>query len=129
MKTLFPLFFVTTLLVGTPLLAQCAPSHGGHSSGHSYHDSPEPSRPRTRAKNTLCPVMTQPVTPGVHPETLVEGRFYLLCCAGCAPELVDHPEKYLDREGRPLNDKKRPEVSRPQETVAPAPQDHSGHQH
>ncbi len=89
---------------GFPLAAQCGP--GGSHGSHGGYATPEPPpRAKARATNTRCPVMNVPVAPGKHPETQVEGRFYLLCCEACAPELADHPEKYLDAEGRPLNER------------------------
>lgn len=89
----------------TPALAQCGPGHGGHG-GHSSHRAPDKRpepRPRVTATNARCPVMGELVKPGRDREVIVDERAYLVCCDGCGPELAAHKEKYLDKEGRPLN--------------------------
>lgn len=72
--------------------------------------------------------MSQPVKPGRDREVIIRGNYYLVCCDGCGPDLADNPDKYLDKEGRPKNAPKD-EGSRAREPQAPAPSDHSEHQH
>lgn len=106
-------------------------SHGGHGGhgGHKGPAQPEPSRPKVRATNTVCPVMGQPVVPGRDREVVLPEGYYLVCCDGCGPELADHKDKYLDKDGRPKNAPKGSDKPRPQEPDAPAKPDHSEHQH
>ena len=103
-------------------------SHGGHG-GHSGPAQSEPSRPKVRATNTICPVMGQPVVAGRDREVVVREGYYLVCCDGCGPELAEHKEKYLDKDGRPKNAPKGSDKPRPQESDVPTKQDHSDHQH
>ena len=127
------LFLETILLVATlssPLPQGCGSSghsQGGHGS-HGSQSQPEPSRPKVRATNTLCPVMGQPVKPGRDREVVIRGNYYLVCCDGCGPNMADNPDKYLDQEGRPKNAPKD-EGARTREPQAPAQPDHSEHQH
>lgn len=124
------LFIETLILVATlatPFPQGCGSS--GHSQGgHGGHSQPAPSQPKVRATNTLCPVMSQPVKPGRDREVVIRGNYYLVCCDGCGPDMADNPDKYLDKEGRPKNTPKD-EGSRAREPQAPAPSDHSEHQH
>ena len=117
-------------MLATPFPQGCG--SGGHSQGgHGSHGSqslPEPSRPKVRSTNTLCPVMGQPVKPGRDREVVIRGNYYLVCCDGCGPDMADNPDKYLDKEGRPKNAPKD-EGSRTREPQAPAQPDHSEHQH
>ena len=111
------------------LAALLAPpqSHGGHS-GHSGHSSqgPSPSRsrqeesaPKVKATNTVCPVMGRAVKPGRDREVVIRGNYYLVCCDGCGPEMSEHYDKYLDKDGKPLNtpkkDDAKPESTSPEE--------------
>ncbi|MBI1754040.1 MAG: hypothetical protein HY014_10160 [Acidobacteria bacterium] len=129
--TLFPLLLLSAL----PALAQCGSGRGGHSghggSGdHSAHVQEAESK--GKATNTICPVMGQPVKPGRDREVVVRGNHYLVCCDGCGPEMSEHDDKYLDPEGRPLNDPKRKAPEDPKragEKPAPSPQGHEGHLH
>lgn len=118
-------FLAAALAVASiPALAQCGPGHGGHGGGGSSHqhgnNNDKPTR-KVTAINTVCPVMGQEVKAGRDREVVVGGQTYLVCCDGCGPELAEHKEKYLDKEGKPLNAPK----SRPSE----APSGHEGHQH
>ena len=128
------LFLETILLVATlssPLPQGCGTSghsQGGHGS-HGSQSQAEPSRPKVRATNTLCPVMGQPVKPERDREVVIRGNYYLVCCDGCGPNMADNPDKYLDKEGRPKNAPKDSDDSRTQEPQAPAQPDHSEHQH
>lgn len=109
-------------------------SHGGHGGhgGHGRQSGPAPSepfRPKVRASNTICPVMGEPVEAGRDREVVLQEGYYLVCCDGCGPEMAEHKEKYLDKDGRPKNAPKDSDKPKPQEPDAPAQQDHSGHQH
>lgn len=56
------------------------------------------------ATNTLCPVLGEKVnTKGAR--AVVRGQEYFLCCAGCKDKLEKNPDKYLDKDGTPLNAK------------------------
>jgi hypothetical protein len=120
-----------------PVMAQCGPSSGGHSGhgGHGTsqdHSGHQESGPKVKATNMICPVMGQPVKPGRDREVVIRGNYYLVCCDGCGPEMSEHYDKYLDPDGRPLNDPKRNSQSdskKDEGKAAPAPQGHEGHQH
>lgn len=126
MKTI-TILFPLLLLSAVPAFAQCGAGRGGHS-GHSQE-----AGPAVKATNTICPVMGQPVKPGRDREVVIRGKHYLVCCDGCGPEMSAHYDKYLDPEGRPLNDPGRKPSSedpkREAEKPVPAPQGHEGHQH
>lgn len=120
---LVPILFFTAI---TPVFAQH--SHGG-GSGHSGHGSApsraaqEDSGPKVHATNTICPVMGRPVKPGRDREVVIRGGYYLVCCDGCGPAMSEQYDKYLDKEGVPLNDPKREpkkETDKPT-PAAPAP--------
>ncbi len=55
--------------------------------------------------NTRCPVLGERVQPGKSPKVEVRGREYHLCCAGCGPKLKADPDKYLEADGTPRNEK------------------------
>lgn len=120
------------LLVGlaaitTPAQAQCGPSHGGQGgcgSGHGHGSAGEKPSKKVTATNTLCPVMGREVKPGRDREVVVGGRTYLVCCDGCGPELAEHKDKYLDKNGMPLN---APKGDKAPEAAPPS--SHEGHQH
>ena len=103
-------------------------SRGGHG-GHSGPTPSEPSRPKVHATNAICPVMGEPVVAGRDREVIVREGYYLVCCDGCGPELAEHKDKYLEKDGRPKNAPKGSGKSSPQEPDAPAKPDHSEHQH
>lgn len=111
-------------LLALPAQAQCGPGHHGFQrpSGHAGHQESAPTK-KVQATNTLCPVMGQPVQPGRDREVVVRGNHYLVCCDGCGPEMAEHYDKYLDPEGRPLNDPARKD---PAPAQPPAP-GHTGH--
>ncbi len=131
-----PIVILPLLLSAVPVLAQCGPSHGGHS-GHSaggHSDHSQEAGPKVKATNTICPVMGQPVRPGRDREVVIRGNYYLVCCDGCGPEMSAHYDKYCDEEGRPLNDPQRKAGSSSKEPEKPAPAPaapsaHEGHQH
>ncbi len=77
------------------------------------HSTHEGDGPKIHATNTICPVMGKPVKPGRDREVVIRENYYLVCCDGCGPELAEHYDKYLDKEGRPLNDPKRDPKSDP----------------
>lgn len=117
-------------LATVPVSAQCGPSHSGHS-GHGEHGAAghaghQDNGPKVTATNTLCPVMGEAVKPGRDREVVIGGLTYLVCCDGCGPKMAEHPEKYLDKDGKPLNAPKDDEAKRV--PVAPA-SPHEGHQH
>ncbi len=129
------MFFLEVMTLAAALAAP-HPQSCGHagSSGHSGHakggqSQPEPSRPKVRATNTLCPVMGEPVKAGRDREVVLRAGYYLVCCDGCGPELAEHPEKYLDKNGRPRNAPKEPEGGKRPAPDAPQPPENSGHQH
>ncbi|HEY3399700.1 MAG TPA: hypothetical protein VGK03_03635 [Geothrix sp.] len=119
-------------LAAAPAMAQCGPGHSGHA-GHSRtqdHARPQEGGPKVKATNTICPVMGQPVKPGRDREVVIRGNQYLVCCDGCGPEMSEHYDKYLDPDGRPLNDPKRDPKAEPKketENPTPAPAAHEGH--
>lgn len=123
------------LLAVVPAMAQCGPGHGGHSGHGDSGDHPghiQETGSKVKATNTICPVMGQPVKPGRDREVVIRGNYYLVCCDGCGPEMSEHYDKYLDPDGRPLNDPKRKAPEDPKrdgEKPAPNPQGHEGHQH
>lgn len=113
-------------LAAIPAMAQCGPSHGGHS-GHVQE-----AGPKVKATNTICPVMGQPIKPGRDREVVIRGNYYLVCCDGCGPEMSEHHDKYLDTEGRPLNDpgpKEQAPAGEPARQSAPSASGHEGHPH
>lgn len=124
-------------LAATPVMAQCGPSHGGHSGhgGHSTtqdHSGHQDSGPKVKATNTICPVMGQPVKPGRDREVVIRGNYYLVCCDGCGPAMSEDYDKYLDKEGRPLNDPTRDSKEGPKKDEGKpdsSHQAHEGHQH
>jgi len=126
------IFLAATSLVATPASAQCGGGHGGHS-GHGSHGSRQDhsghqdTGPKVTATNTVCPVMGRPVKAGRDREVVVGGNTYLVCCDGCGPEMAEHREKYLDKDGKPLNaPKKAPEKK---DEAKPEPSPSSQHQH
>ena len=125
-----------------PAYAQCGggPSgHGGGQSGHSTaqdHSGHQDSGPKVKATNTICPVMGREVKPGRDREVVIRGNYYLVCCDGCGPDMSENHDKYLDKEGQPLNDPKRnpkadpkSEPKKDEGKPAPAAPAHEGHQH
>ena len=124
------LFLETLVLVATltaPLPQGCGSGghsqggHGGHGGAPSRQRQPEPDRPKVRATNTLCPVMSQPVKPGRDREVVVGGEYYLVCHDGCGPEMAEHKDKYLDKDGRPKNAREEAPKPKTEESV-PAPE-------
>lgn len=108
MKTSHFLFPLSLMIFAAPAWAQH--SHGG---GHSDHGSspgrarPQESEPqKIHATNTICPVMGRPVKPGRDREVVIRGNYYLVCCDGCGPAMSEQYDKYLDKDGKPLNDPK-----------------------
>jgi len=98
------------------LHAQChggGSGHDGHggSGGHSGHGDSEPAR--VTPANTICPVLGNPVKQGKDLEVVLGGRLYIVCCRECRVELAENREKYLDQDGRPKNDAKKPEERQP----------------
>lgn len=130
---ILPAFLV---LAAVSARAQCGSSRGG---GHTAHgvaqgrgDHQEMDPRQSRATNTICPAMGQPVNPGRDREVVIRGNYYLVCCGGCGPELAENYDKYFDKEGRPLNDPKREGKTPAREAERPtpaAPPAHEGHQH
>ncbi len=50
------------------------------------------------ARQKVCPVMDAPLgSMGTPVKVTVEGRDVLLCCAGCAPAIEEHPEKFMHK--------------------------------
>lgn len=122
------------VLAMTPAYAQCG---GGHSSHGGYsqtqdHSARQESAPKVRATNTICPVMGESVKSGRDREVAIRGKYYLVCCGGCGPEMSENYDKYLDKEGRPLNapseDGATP-AKKDEKPVPPAPPAHGGHRH
>ncbi len=117
----------------TPAYAQCGGGHSGHGGNGPVqdHSAHQESAPKARATNTICPVMGESVKPGRDREVVIRGKYYLVCCGGCGPAMADDYNKYLDQEGRPLNDPKRDSKAgqRDADRPAPAPAAHEGHQH
>ncbi len=123
-KGLFPILFFMAM---TPAFAQH--SHSGGSSQPSPsrsrdYSGQEDNEPKVHATNTICPVMGRPVKPGRDREVVIRGNYYLVCCDGCGPDMSEHYDKYLDKEGRPLNDPKRqpkPDPKKDADKPVPAP--------
>jgi hypothetical protein len=129
------MFFLEIILsaaaLAAPMPQSCGhsnQSHGGHA-GHSGSSQSEPSRPKVRATNTICPVMGEPVQAGRDREVVVREGYYLVCCDGCGPELADHKDKYLDRDGRPRNAPKNADDPKKQPSEPQRATDHSEHKH
>lgn len=134
---------VSTLLLPALLTLSVTPAfaqHSGHGGGsdHSGHAAAparsrqEDSGPKVKATNTICPVMGREVKPGRDREVVIRGNYYLVCCDGCGPDMSEHYDKYLDKDGKPLNDPKRDPKADPKaeaEKPAPPPSSHEGHQH
>lgn len=126
------LFLAAVSMVATPAFAQCGGGHGGHS-GHGGHGSRQnhsghrDSGPKVMATNTICPVMGRPVKAGRDREVVVGGKTYLVCCDGCGPEMAEHKEKYLDKDGKPLNTPKKD--SERKDEAKPEPSPTGQHQH
>lgn len=135
MKASFLLLPMFLTLSAVPAHAQCGSGHGGGHSGHGATQGPmdyQEDAPKIRATNTICPVMGQPVRAGHDREVTIRGKYYLVCCGGCGPEMAERYDKYLDKEGRPLNDPKRDRDKPRQGSDQPAPANpsgHEGHQH
>ena len=66
--------------------------------------------------------MGRAVKPGRDREVVVGGKTYLVCCDGCGPEMAEHKEKYLDKDGKPLNTPKKEEAK--PETAPSSPHQH-----
>lgn len=128
---IFPAFLSLAM---TPAYAQCGRGHSSHggSSQVQDHSAHQESAPKVRATNTICPVMGESVKPGRDREVVIRGKYYLVCCGGCGPEMSENYDKYLDKEGRPLNtpskDEKAP-TKKDEKPTPPAPPTHEGHQH
>ena len=56
------------------------------------------------AENTVCPVMGNKVSEKSS-TVVVKGRAYYICCNPCASKLEKDPEKYLNPDGTPKNEK------------------------
>ena len=121
-------------LAVAPAYAQCGGGHGGHG-GHSTaqdHSAHREEAPMVHATNTICPVMGREVKPGRDREVVIRGNYYLVCCDGCGPDMSENYDKYLDKDGRPLNDPKRDSKAAPKmdpDKPTPAPPAQEGHQH
>lgn len=120
-------FLLPALLMLTVAPAFAQHSHGG-SAGHNGRNSAparsgqEDSGPKVHATNTICPVMGREVKPGRDREVVIRGNYYLVCCDGCGPAMSENYDKYLDKDGRPLNDPKRDPKSEPKnDTDQPVP--------
>lgn len=105
-------FFAAASFIATPVFAQCSGGHSGHGGHESRqeHLGHQDHGPKVTATNTLCPVMGRSVKPGRDREVVVGGNTYLVCCDGCGPEMAEHKEKYLDKDGKPLNTPKKDEA-------------------
>jgi YHS domain-containing protein len=57
------------------------------------------------ATNTHCPVLGEKINPKTGGRAVVRGQEYYLCCPGCKDKLEKNPDKYLDKDGVPLNAK------------------------
>ena len=126
MKASHILFPLSLTIFAIPAHAQH--SHGG---GHTDHGSsqgqarPQESDPqKVHATNTICPVMGRPVKPGRDREVVIRGNYYLVCCDGCGPAMSEQYDKYLDKDGKPLNDPKndpKKEADKPADKAADKP--------
>lgn len=101
MNTPFSKFGALLFLAFSPAPAQC-PSCG------KAAETPNPppaaqAKPPARATNTRCPVMGEAVSAKHNPSVRIGERYYMICCPTCAKELADHPERFLDKDGEPLN--------------------------
>jgi hypothetical protein len=97
-------------LQAVPAAAQCCAPKAApapHRDQARTGSTPSEGAPAAKAVNTVCPVMGSPVKAGRDTEVTVREKVYLVCCGGCGPEMVEHPAKYLDEAGRPLNDPAR----------------------
>ena len=56
------------------------------------------------ATNLKCPVLGNP-TDASSATVVVKGQAYRYCCAGCPPQLLANPDKYLNKDGTPKNAK------------------------
>jgi YHS domain-containing protein len=62
-------------------------------------------KPAKPAVNAICPVMGSKV--GENSKTVVvRDQTYRLCCPPCAKKLEKDPDKYLNPDGSPKNEKK-----------------------
>jgi YHS domain-containing protein len=61
--------------------------------------------PAAEPTNTKCPVSGEPVS-AKRFRVVVKAKSYWVCCANCQKELKEHPEKYLNADGTPKNEKK-----------------------
>ena len=134
-----------TLVVSTLLALSITPAFAQHSHGGNPgrtgrgsapdHSSHQDGPPKVNATNSVCPVMGREVKSGRDREVVIRGNYYLVCCDGCGPDMSEHYEKYLDKDGRPLNDPKRNSKADPKSDPkdagkpAPAPSSQEGHQH
>ena len=114
-------------LASVPAFAQCGghANHGEHGTISHNPSGHQENGPKVHATNTLCPVMGREVMPGRDREVVIRGNYYLVCCDGCGPEMSKHYDKYLDKDGLPLNAPKQGKTNRPQEESS----EHQGHQH
>lgn len=126
LRILIPLATLVALS-SSPAFGQCGPGHGGHG-GHGGHDSGnsharhEEPAPKVTATNKVCPVMGRPVKAGRDMQVVVGGNTYLVCCPGCGPEMAEHKEKYLGKDGKPLNAPKEEDPKKEEPKPEPAPQ-------
>ena len=119
------LILETMILAATlasPLPQGCG--HSGHSDAPQRHAQAEPDTTKVRATNTICPVMGNAVKPGRDREVVVGGEYYLVCCESCGPEMAEHRDKYLDKDGRPKNSPKEPPKPKTGETDPPQEHKH-----
>jgi len=66
---------------------------------HEQQPAPKP------AVNTVCPVMGSKVDEKSK-TVVVKGQTYRICCPPCAGKLEKDPDKYLNPDGTPKNEKK-----------------------
>lgn len=136
MKASHILFPLSLVIFALP--AQAQHSHGGghsdHGSGRGQAQPQEDTLPKFHATNTICPVMGRPVKPGRDREVVIRGNYYFVCCDGCGPAMSEQYDKYLDKDGKPLNDPKndpKKGTDKPADKAAdkPAPATPEAHQH
>jgi YHS domain-containing protein len=98
--TLVGAMVAVSLLVGTAWAGEMKPMT--KTSGHEMKSMTAPSV-TTTAKNekdemVVCPVLKEKIKKSAASDSVVyKGTTYYFCCAGCKPEFMKNPEKYISK--------------------------------
>lgn len=102
--------------------------HAGHGASAAHSEANPPSEPAPSSAPQVCPVSGQKLGSMGKPVVVEhEGRYLMLCCAGCVDAFKQDPERYLKTadqgEAAPANEDA---PAQPQADPKPQP-DHHDH--